>query len=374
MSSATAEERLTSAENLFFEIVGADSRSVLKVDELSQFMVETAQKFFPRDNMNFPQQILVNLRPADHVNFEEEYWLRVELGGLVTLDLRWSDSLKFQTCIKALTEAFFVRYAGFNHGPESVRALPEWPISAISTLTYLRLRPAVLSDLVRRSDTPIVRDIDKILTSPLETRELSHEGYWLVDTLSEYVSQDALRGLLSRALVCKDISTDLSFLLGEHLDTEAKAPLQSWWLEAFVSPSKRVSEVYETIEVSRAWIEEFANFEIQGESVNLRELWKHRHDETLRGIIQARYDLIRLRISRVNPAYFNAGRSLGALFETLLKDGPIFEYIGNLTEFLSDFEDTKALERVIQQHLQVTTTKKLIDYFASCVWWEGKFG
>ena len=348
---ASAQTRLTSAENSFFEIVGQDTRSVRYVDELSQYIVETKQRYFSRENMNFPQQILVNLRPLEYVNFDQDYQVRIASGGFVTLDLRWSESLAFQTCIRALTEAFFVRYALFNHGPESLESLPEWPISAISTMAYLRLRPALWGELARSINQSIIVQIEGLLTRDWDSLGVSGGGYWFLHSLGEFCSLNDLRLLINRAVAGVDIIPEITLLLGEELDQETENSLQLWWHGALERLPQKGSQIYETMEVSRTWIDQFAKFESDGQPISLRELWNLRKDEDLRSIVEARYDLIRIRMPRVNPAYFNAGRSLGALFETLLEDGPIFEYIGNLAEFLSDFEDTKVLEQNIRERL-----------------------
>ena len=71
----------------------------------------------------------------------------------------------------------------------------------------------------------------------------------------------------------------------------------------------------------------------------------------MRSLIEARYEILKIRIMRVNPAYFNAARSLGALYETYLKGEKRHKYIHGLTAFLGDFEDGKALEETVQESL-----------------------
>ncbi len=73
------------------------------------------------------------------------------------------------------------------------------------------------------------------------------------------------------------------------------------------------------------------------------ELWTHRADEALRAVLAARQQIIALRLERVNPAYFNAAQSLGALYETTLQTERRFEFIHAFTAYLSDWEDTKRL-------------------------------
>ena len=85
---------------------------------------------------------------------------------------------------------------------------------------------------------------------------------------------------------------------------------------------------------------------------NLRELWELREEAALREILRARRELIALRLERVNPAYFNAARSLGALYETVLEGGEAHRFLRELTGFLGDFEDAKQLHEAVHSALE----------------------
>jgi hypothetical protein len=120
---------------------------------------------------------------------------------------------------------------------------------------------------------------------------------------------------------------------------------------------EREYEVVESMEETRIWMSAVSNFDapIQTEAgvlqVNLRTLWKHRDSEALIELVEARYEILRLRMLRANPAYFNAAHSLGSLFEVLLQDGPSHKFVHALAVFLSDMEDAKAMQEAIQLHL-----------------------
>ena len=74
----------------------------------------------------------------------------------------------------------------------------------------------------------------------------------------------------------------------------------------------------------------------------------------MREFIEARYEILLLRIVSVNPAYFNAARSLGALFETYLsEESKRHRYMHGMATFLGDFEDAKDLEDLVLRNLSV---------------------
>ena len=65
----------------------------------------------------------------------------------------------------------------------------------------------------------------------------------------------------------------------------------------------------------RGFLESLAIFQQEDESLNLQQVWALRSDPAIFEAIEARYEILRMRMSGVNPAYFNAARSLGLLFE-----------------------------------------------------------
>jgi hypothetical protein len=111
------------------------------------------------------------------------------------------------------------------------------------------------------------------------------------------------------------------------------------------------------MEASRMWLNALARFETplnldSGElKLNLRSIRTHRDKAEVRESVQARYQILRLRMARVNPAYYNAARSLGVLFEALLREAPPHQYLHALTLYLSDWEDAKQMQKVIEEKL-----------------------
>ena len=125
--------------------------------------------------------------------------------------------------------------------------------------------------------------------------------------------------------------------------------IESWW---FVStgalaevPFDRVESMY----VSEGWIRYAVDFsafekEVGREVEDIRALWKLRDIPSIREMLSARQALIAMRIVRVNPAYFNAARSLALMYENILQSENSYEYMHAWTRYLGDFEDANRLQ------------------------------
>lgn len=353
VSRSAATQEVRSLSNAQFETVGLDFRSVSYLDELSLFIVQIAERHLEGESLDFPLPILVSLRPEEHVDFEGNYRIRIAERGAVHLDIRWEASLSLEQTCRALVEALVVQYAVFNLGPDSLSQIRAWPVEALSTEVYLALRPAMFVELL--ADTQV--DQNSSLTVVSEemlsgAKRDSSAGYWLMQVINaQSTSQSIDRDIFRAAVAGADVEGALvSAFLPNELTTG-----QDWWAGEMKSLLGRDYEALESMQISRAWIEPLTRFDqvIELETgevqLNLRSLWTHREDPLVRSLIQARYEILRLRISRVNPAYFNTARSLGLLYESLLKESAYHTYVHTLAVFLSDWEDTKDMQAKLNE-------------------------
>ncbi len=357
LSCLKAEDTLHTAENSHFEIVAVDPRSPRYLDELSRHVVEINARYLHPERLDFPRRILVNLKPESYVDFEGYYEIRLAEGGFVTLNLRWTEDLELMLCCRALTEALLVRYAHYNHGPESWGDLPEWTVSALGTAAYLSLRPSQWPTVVQMTHGDEIPELADLLARKWDGETHSLDGFWLLQSLER---RDSGRMLSRRAVQAAIADADVAILLEAFIqpgaaDAEAQS-LRQWWVQSRNELLNSDFTAFERLHVSRAWIEKLSAFEWEGEAINLRQLWTLRKEPDVKQMIEARYEILRLRLARVNPAYFNAARSLGALLETLLEGEKVYEYIGNLGKFLGDFEDTKEIEAIVNEKLGAPRT------------------
>jgi hypothetical protein len=352
ISVLEASTRLRSAENARFEIVGLDPRSVSYVDDLSRHLVEVATRYLDPASLEFSQRILIRLKPEDYVDFAGDYEIRIEPGGFVSLDLRWTADLNLRTANRAISEALLVRYAIFNHGPDAVEALPDWPGAAIGTQSYLSLRPAEFLDLRNWLDLSATPSLASVLDRKWTNAADDANGYGLLLGLERSgLDRRAIRSLMAQAISGSDIFESLLASIQPSDPKEESIGGDQWWERTKDAIVEEDLQVLESMEISRDLIVRISDMSHLGEGVNLRSLWQMKEDEKIRSLIKARYEILRIRLARLNPAYFNSATALGALFETLLYGERSHEYVHQLAIFLSEFEDMKQLERVVKQAL-----------------------
>lgn len=351
MPVSGADSRLYTAQNAQFEIVGLHSRSVNYVEELSRHIVVVAARYLDPGGLQFPQRILVSLKPPEFANFEGNYSVRYAMRGFVNLDIRWEASTSLLATCRALAEALLVRYSIFNYGQAGPGFLPKWPATAIGTKAYLKLRPAQSQRLSVWSDLSATPHLAALIGRKWDAPVVDLNGYLFLLAMERELERREVRILMGQSIAGANIVE----LLAERIPSSPEADpmdFDAWWRASFLELQAPAEGVMETMAVSRAWIEalgELGSAELK--DLNLAQLWNERENVEVRGLIEARYEIIKLRIARVNPAYFNAARSLGALFETYLMGEHRHKYIFNLSVFLGDFEDSKALEVTVGEAL-----------------------
>jgi PIN domain nuclease of toxin-antitoxin system len=358
-SFSLSASELRTMGNRHFEIVGPDLRSVSRMNHLSMLTVETAARYLEDEGLAFPMPILVSLRPGPYAEHADAYRIRVRERAAVQVDIRWEASLELSTAIQALSEALLTQYTIFNYERSIDVKIPAWPVASVAEETLIGLRASrfldSLSD-IRGNPPP---ELLTILKSKLGSRDRAADfGYWLNQCLkSAGVDRATIQRLFRMALAGIEMDQALIVAIQPTAPELAPIDLEVWWQERMSVLLEREYEVVDSMEETRIWMSAVSNFDapIQTEAgvlqLNLRTLWKHRDSEALIELVEARYEILRLRMLRANPAYFNAAHSLGSLFEVLLQDGPSHKFVHALAVFLSDMEDAKAMQEAIQLHL-----------------------
>jgi hypothetical protein len=353
-------ESLDFVEGRYFEVVGTDNRSVSFVNTLGEYVVELCASYLQVGSHEFPQRIFVALRPEEHVEFDGAYQINTGARGQVSLNFRWQAALDLETVCRALTEAYIVRYANFNYGPGASERIRYWAMSALGSQSYLSLRPAQQSQYIQQARQAGLLKVSSLL--PLEwgigrEGELSpRQGYWVLYALRQRgLLRSDMGVLLDRAVAGHDVSVALKEAIQPTEADQQTSTLDTCWQRQMAEYLSQDTEHYESLDASRVWIAELANFDIHrasgGELQNLMGLWTQRDHQALRAILTARCEIIALRLERVNPAYFNSAQSLGALYETALNSNRRFEFIHAFAAYLSDWEDTKRLHDMTDELL-----------------------
>ena len=351
------QEALTSLEGVHAEVVGEDRRSVAFVSELSAHLQESLEPWLARGSGAIPHRLLVVLVPSAQADFDGPYSVRPGTRGLVRVDLRWGPDLDLRTTCIALAEAFLTRYAIFHYGPRAPAELPAWVASALGYEGYLRLRPAVSSHLLAKVGAARSMPLAAVLGQAAgEVEAAGIQGFKLLVLMRQSgFTAATVREVIDTALGGGSIGPVLQGVLRPLQEEAEGLDPKAWWQRGGSSLNPAAGERFDSLAVSRRWLDKLADFEalaVEGETIEtLRDLWKLREAAALQTMVSARLELIRMRLSRVNPAYFNAARSLGALYETVLDADYAHEFVRSLTTYLTDVEDTKRLHEAVDQAL-----------------------
>ena len=359
---AEKDEKIVWIEGRYFDSVGTDNRSVSFANALGEHVAELCQRYLKAGSHDFPGRILATLRPEKNVDFEEGYQIQVSPRGQVSLDIFWDESLSFEMTCRAFTEAYLLYYAQFNYGVGADERIRYWAISALVSRIYLSLRSAQKTNFIRAARLSEIIGIESLLSVRLakvtDKKQNLYQVYCLLQILRESgLKKLQLTILLDQAIAGVDVTNQLSELIFSSNKKESETLLKNWWQNELESYLAQEYEFCDSLTTSLLWIDEMADFgayrAVGGELENLMELWTYRHDEALRSVLSARCEIIRLRIAQVNPAYFNAALSLGALYETVLEAENKHEFVSSVIAYLNDWEDTKRLHTRTEELLSV---------------------
>ena len=339
------------SEDSYFEVVGMDGRSVGIVSQISKHIAKNCEKYMTQLPDGYPQRVLVILRPPSAFESMADYKTQVYSGGFVQIDFKWDESLDLETVCFGLTEAFVYRYAIYQYGSAGTKNCKYWPISALSSQSYLSLRSAQTDTYYEQLRTTGVPDLVTLLQLPQTNSSkiaTGREGYWLLRTLRDQsMDRKQIARLIEYSIAGNNVGKLLQeFLLEQSPDTN---DIENWWFESMGALAEVPFDRVESMHVSEGWIRNAVDFsafqkEAGREVEDIRALWKLRDTPSIREMLSARQALIALRIVRVNPAYFNAARSLALMYENILLSENSYEYLHAWTRYLGDFEDANRLQ------------------------------
>lgn len=340
-------------EGSFYDILSTDHRSASFVNELGEHIAYMSQRHLKVGSHDFQKRVLVTLYPEGHLDWNEHYQIKVSPRGQISLNFRWDESLSFETTCFAMTEAYLMNYSRFNYGANAYEKIRFWATSVVFSRNYLSLRPAQKFNFIRAVRSSTIPRIETLLSSftaaGTDEKAALYQGYILFQILREsgQSSNSQLSELLDLAIAGIDVTNQVTAQVSSKNNETAEILLEEWWQNQATNYLSQSHEYYDTLEATKSWIEGIKSFvayrESGGKLKDLMGLWAARDDTNLREILTARCELIRLRIGRINPAYFNTALSLGALYETVLEAEKKHEFIKAVTSFLNDWEDTKRL-------------------------------
>jgi hypothetical protein len=333
------------------------------VNELSARSVKIAERYLPSKGMTFPTNILISLMPEGHVDFKGDYRIRLAERGSVQVDIRWEDSMSLERCCYAISEALLVQYAIYNHGIEASNMLRSWTIDALANDIYLSLRPSEFIDLLKTAQETEAPELTGILEPTRSGLAVpTAAGYWLLQTMkSGTLERPVLISLFQQAIAGIDIEEALTAAIVPKQSTNELLTVETWWVQELNLIFDQNYEVLETMGVSREWLAALGHFSTpliidpQGVrkelNLDLRAIWTHRERPEIQELVRARYEILRLQMTRINPAYYNAALSLGVLFEDILYDESSQKYLHSLTTYLSEWLDAQEMQESLENIL-----------------------
>lgn len=350
--------QIRSANNGYFETVGLDRASVNYMDELSLRLVQRASRYLESRGLEYPSPILLRLRPPANADFEGDHQIQLGERSAVKLDLRWDDALTLERTNYLLSKALLLQYAVYNFGPGSAPAMRAWPVAALATDFYLALRPAEASRMQRELGEEVALNAGVLFRLKMADGDApAASAHWLFRSLRALSGDDTYaRRFFKQAISGIDVSEPLGIFFRNSAPGAPPAAIELWWATQKKSILGRPLERVDTMRDSREWLESIADLgsielEAGDEPLNLRSLRRHQDSAGVRESIEARYEILRVRLARCNPAFYNAAQSLGALFEVFLEEGPSHKYVHALVIYLSDMEDAREMEAAIDEKL-----------------------
>jgi hypothetical protein len=263
----------------------------------------------------------------------------------------------------AISEALLVQYAIYYYGTKAPDKIRSWTIDALANDVYISLRSAEFADLLKVAQEMDVPQLTEILEPSRSTFAVpSAGGYWLLQIMkSGTLERPVSRSLFQQAIAGIDIEGALTAAIESRRPAAELLPLQTWWVQQLSLMFDQEYEVVETMGVSRDWLSKLGRFDIplilglqpanEELKLDLRAIWTHRAIPKVQELVQARYEILRLRMARVNPAYYNSALSLGKLFEGILNDESSHKYIHSLTMYLSEWVDAKEMQDSLENIL-----------------------
>ena len=356
--SLPASAQMESASNRYFETIGLDRRSVYSINELGLHVVKRATRYVAQQDLEYPQPILLRLRPGAYADFPGDH--RIQLGerASVQLDLRWEADMSLERTCYLLSKALLLQYTVFNYGPGRAPSMRAWPIASLATDAYLGLRPAETLRVQQALRREMALDLGSILSLKVADGDAPlASAYWLAQSMRG-ISRDGqlVRRFFKQALSGIDVAEPLGIQLRKSTPQGPGIQTQVWWAAQKRAILARSLEAFESMAASREWLEALADLSSQkidsaDAPIHLRSLGEHLDSVAVQELVAARYEILRLRLARCNPAYFNAAQSLGTLFETFLRREPSHKQLHALVIYLSDIEDAKAMEAAIGEKL-----------------------
>jgi hypothetical protein len=369
---ASANSAIHVRDSNWFSIVGEDARSVGFVRDVAAQFENRVDRYFTFPSVRSP--ILLRLLPKDTDGIEHYRQPQVSVSdlGLVSGALAWDEATTFESVCRLIAWSFLSRLAFYEAGGSGIERLPAWLVVALEHDLLFSLRPAMANVWAQTSLVESGMTMNNLLGADFSLFDQvpNHDAFWFFRAIMERLPERTERRSFFR-MVMRDNSRledwlplvdpfviALNDVKGEALaEMTAEQKLDLWWSWARGYQVSRHRSFYETPFESQQLLQgllqvEIPSLQLQGRA-GLRQLWQRRDESEIQQVVEARITLLASRMERMNPLYFNAAHSLAVLYQILLREpSKTPDFLRSLTDFLSDYEDARVLERDVAEQFR----------------------
>lgn len=341
------DARVYSAKNEHFEIISDDPISLAWMAHLSKVIAADIIHLTGFDAPAIQRKIIVELIPSESNHSLPYYRISLDPRGYYRLHMKWSEQLTVEVAIQAVCEVFLQRYRQNTFGLAQSSQCSRWLQTAVRQWVYLRRFPTERLRFKKSLQDTTNYSLEKSLTASSRRSALTTSG-WECLALLEFIRNDsrskrAFQTRLIDYLGTRSLKPQLETIFPEL----SKQTLDNWWQLKRREVTISVFRLCESIEETRHWLSELAEFRSLTEShitkMPLQQLWYQRENAQRQKQVRARSLILQQRIQMINPAYFNTARALKALFLSVLNKKTKIEFTHHLLEFQSLKDDTDEL-------------------------------
>lgn len=313
----------------------------------------------------FPSPVFVRLIPSKEWAEPVPFRVFVEVGGVVSVRVRWDATTPELFVRRALVQGLLMRQAVARHGVNERLAAPLWLEQACVGWWRTRAEPALLDALKQSTAGRSPPALDRLLTwrrGETEPVELSDGAVWLLTFLrSEAGRPQEWSAFLQRLLggEAPDVALAASFPSRFENARERELWWQTGWhhlRRARTLPGLEAAE-------SRAELADLARFVVLREGgdvvMTLRDLLGQAGDPVVADELTRRATALNRVLPAVHPFYRNAALSFGELLAGRNKSAERRESLW--TAFEADWRDANELAAASAAALDAIELSRLLS-------------
>jgi hypothetical protein len=321
------------------------------------------------DSVGLPEEgyahpVSVRLVPAEQWKEPAVFTVTIEPPGRVIVRVRWSSDVDPLVVRRAFVQGLILRQAAAWHGVNPRLTVPLWFEHALTSLSLVRERPAMLDSFQQESAAisapPSLQALLHWERGAVMSRDRELASFWLFQQLQAEAAGDAarwggwIRGVVGGADPMDTLPRSYSGLWTNAADMEL------WWQAGFHHQKRLRTLPVMTAEASRAWLGDRSRW-LAGRGgrevvLSLKELHALREERWVRMELGERLAQTRSIMGVIHPFYANATLSMGRLYEAARK-GDEKQFEAACADFERDAIDGREIEDTVGAILDTAPRK-----------------